>query len=611
MSLNGDFAAAAENGTFPTLAELLAHIQADTTLSERQRKDWASALRSLAKGLGQPVDILRADPVDLRQRLRGVTPAMAGFRPGRWRNVLSLVTGALTHGGIVVVANRLDVEPSPAWQACLGLLELGQERHFHARRFARYCTLRDTSPAAVDAVVLEAYLHDLTRRSLVAEPERAAREVARLWNAAADQHPDWPQQRLPVPDRRPAQSSNFDAYPESLRQDLERWLTWLSDPDPFIDRPFRPLRPVSRATRLRQLRVYLGALVESGLKPTEFVDIASVVTPDRARVGLRILWDRAGGQATQHTFQMASLVLQLARYWAKLPDRDVDSLRSMVLQLRPVHTGMSKRTQRRILAAAENPVRLQALIDLPATLAAAARRAGPPSKRLALLVQTAVLIEILLHAPIRLKNLGALRIGLHLQPTPAGEWALNLAADETKNGTAFSTTFPKEASRLISTYVARYRPLLAVEPRDWLSPGAIFGQPKTLDALRTQVRKAAAVECGLELTPHDFRALCGYLVLREDRGAHGKVQRILGHKNLQTTLAHYSGLEAALAVADYGTLIEGLRDGSPARSARPTSPRRPRAGSPASPGSTPRTAGSAPDRKSTDALPESLTEEVS
>ncbi|WP_198376346.1 site-specific integrase [Neoroseomonas rubea] len=611
MSLNGDFAAAVENGIFPTLAELMARIQADTTLSESRRKDWASALRSLAKGLGQPVDILRAGPVDLRQRLRGVTPAMAGFRPGRWRNVLSLVTGALTHVGIVVVASRIDMEPSPAWQACLGLLEPGPERHFHAWRFARYCSQRDISPAAVDAVVLEAYLHDLTRRSLVAEPERAAREVARLWNAAADQHPDWPQQRMPVPDRRLAQSSNFDAYPETLRQDLERWLAWLADPSPFVNRPFRPLRPMSRATRLRQIRAYLGALIETGLKPEEIVDLAAVVTPARAGQALEVFWKRAGNKATLHTFQLASLVLQIGRHWAKLPDRDVDSLRNMVIQLRPKHAGMSKRTQRRVLAAAENPAHLQALIDLPATLAAAARRAGAPSRRLALLVQTAVLVEILLHAPIRLKNLGELRIGLHLQQTPAGDWALNLAADATKNGTAFSTTFPKEASRLISTYVTRYRPLLAEEPRDWLSPGAIFGQPKTLDALRTQVRKAAAVECGLELTPHDFRALCGYLLLREDRGAHGLVQRILGHKNLQTTLAHYSGLEAALAVTDYGTLIEGLRDGSPVRSARPTRPRKPRAGAPASPGSKPQTAVATPDRKSTDALLESLTEEVS
>lgn len=410
--------------------------------------------------------------------------------------------------------------------------------------------------------------------------------------------------RLPLADGRPPQPLALDDYPAALQKDIERWQAWLSDPDPFIDRPFRALRPVSRATRLRQVRVYLAALVESGLKPEEIIELKSVVTPERARIGLRILWDRVGGVATQHTFQMAGLVLQLGRHWAKLGERDIESLRSIVLQLRPKHFGMSKRTQRRILAAAENPDRLQALIDLPATMAAAARRAGPPSKRLGLLVQTAVLIEVLLHAPIRLKNLGALRIGLQLQLTPTAEWMLTLAADETKNGAPFTTCFPKETSRLISLYVERYRPLLADQPLDWLSPGAVAGRHKTLDALRTQIRDAAADHCGLELTPHDFRSLCGDLVLRKDRGAHGKVQRILGHKNLQTTLAHYSGLEAALAVADYGALVEDLRAGSPTRSTRPS---RSRPKAQAIPGGKTRKTSAACEKNRADAGPDGLT----
>ncbi len=122
------------------------------------------------------------------------------------------------------------------------------------------------------------------------------------------------------------------------------------------------------------------------------------------------------------------------------------------------------------------------------------------------------------------------------------------------------------------------------------------------------MRKAAAVQCGLELTPHDFRSLCGYLVLREDRGAHGKVQRILGHKSLQTTLAHYSGLEAALTVADYGTLIESLRDRSPGRSPRST---RPRAGSQAKSRPKPHTTPSEADDKGADVPLGRLTEDVS
>ncbi len=99
------------------------------------------------------------------------------------------------------------------------------------------------------------------------------------------------------------------------------------------------------------------------------------------------------------------------------------------------------------------------------------------------------------------------------------------------------------------------------------------GQPKTGEALRSQIRKAATTQCGLMLTPHDFRSLTGYLTLRDDRGAHGKVQRILGHKSLATTMAHYSGLEASMAIADCGDLIGTLRVDAMARGAHRKKPR--------------------------------------
>jgi integrase len=141
-----------------------------------------------------------------------------------------------------------------------------------------------------------------------------------------------------------------------------------------------------------------------------------------------------------------------------------------------------------------------------------------------------------------------------------------------------------------------------------LFPGAIPGRPKSGDALRTQVREAAAEHCGLELTPHDYRSLCGYLVLRQDRGAHGKVQRILCHKNPQTTLAHYSGLETALAVADYGALIQDLRDRAPGRHLRSA---RSVNGSRAKPRAKPRATPSEADGKGAGAPIERLPEDVS
>lgn len=478
MSSCGYFRCAAENGTLPSLAELRACFLADETLPEGRRGDWSSAFRSFATGLGQPLEVISSDPVELRRRLRDVTPAVAGSRPGRWRNVLSLVTTALTHLGVIVVQGRIATAPSAEWLAILGLLAPGPERHFHAWRFARYCTLRGILPAAVDDAVLETYRADLERRSLVTEPVRAAGEVARLWNAAAGQHPAWPQCRLTVPDHRQTFSPPLSVYPQTLRDDIERWCVWLGGDDPFTNRPFSPLRATSMATRLRQLRAYLGALVERGVDPTTMVDLASVVTPAMARDILRVFWERAGRTAAAHTFQMAALVLQIGKYWARLPDPDVEALHNMMRQLRTAHTGMSKRTESRVRAAVENEGCLDRLLTLPGLLMDTACRAGPPSERLAQIAQTAILADILLHLPMRLVNLGGLRLGVHLIHGPGGGISVNIPAVETKNRRPISAPLPKDVSKRIAVYVVRFRPLLSPAATDWLFPGAGAGPPQ-------------------------------------------------------------------------------------------------------------------------------------
>ncbi len=569
----GYFRSAAENGTFPPLAELRACFVADESLPEGRRKEWSSAFRSFAKGLGQPLEVISSNPVELRRLLQGVTPAMAGFRPGRWRNVLSLVTTALTHLGIIVVQSRIAAAPSAEWNAILVLLEPGPERHFHAWRFARYCTVRDIQPAAVDDAVLERYLSDLEHRSLVAEPARAAREVARLWNTAADLHPTWPQGRLTVPDHRLTFSPPLSVYPQTLRDDIERWREWLGSSDFKINRPFSQLRPASMATRLRQIRAYLGAMVESGIDPASMVDLASVVTIGRAGQALQVFWERAGRKPSAHTFQMAALVLQIGKHWAKLPEPDVEALRDMRRQLRPKHNGMSPRTEGRLRAAVEDQDRLDRLLTLPGALMNKACRAGPPGPRLAQMAQTAVLIDILLHLPMRLENLGHLRLGVHFIHGSGGRTTVDIAAAETKNDQRITGPLPKEVSKRIEVYIDRFRPFLNLAASDWLFPGAVPGQPKTGEALRSQIRKAAATQCGLVLTPHVFRSLTGYLTLRDDRGAHGKVQRILGHKSLATTMAHYSGLEASMTIGDFGDLMGKLRAGAVARGAYRKKPR--------------------------------------
>ncbi len=358
---------------------------------------------------------------------------MTGHRPGRWRNVLSLVTAALAHAGIVRVQGRIREKPAPDWLAVLGLLETHQQRHFHLWRFARWASSHGVAPTQVDDELIARYRQELKTRSLVTEPARAARDAARYWNMAATTHPGWPQQRLTVPDNRKTYAVPWEAFPASLRHDVEDWATWLGTDDPFLDRDFTPLRPASVAARLRQIRIYLAALVHQGVDPQALDTLAAAVIPARAERGLRFFWEKAGRRPSHHAYHIAGLVMMIARHRARLPAADLDRLRAMADRLRPVAQGLAGRNISR-LRQLEDPQRLDALLTLPARVLDSVRRAGAPSIQLARRLQIAVAIEILLCIPMRLRNLRTLRIGTHLIRGTGGTTFISIPGEEVKNG---------------------------------------------------------------------------------------------------------------------------------------------------------------------------------
>jgi integrase len=557
MSRNVQLASNGQITRETSLAELRARVLADETLPEVRRGEMASALRSLAKALGRPAETIAADPQALRAAINGLTPAMVGMKAGRWRNVLSLVSACLAHFGLVVVQGRIRAAPATDWLAILSLLATGPGEHFHLWRFARYCTQIGIMPDQVSDAVLARYEDDLTSGSLACDPKRAAREVARYWNQAAKAHPTWPQRQLNIPDNRNTYAPPLDAYPESLINDVEAWCAGLGEDDPFADRPFKALKAASVATRRKQLRLLLGALVSQGVNPVELVDLAAVVTPARAELALRFFWEKAGRKATHHTYHLASIVLMIARHWVRgLPEPDVKRLAAMAAQLRPDSSGMSGRNMTR-LRQLEDPTKLLALVNLPALLAAEATRLGPPSIHTARLVQTAVLLELLLHIPMRMANLRGLRIGIHLLRGPKNKVAISVPAHEVKNDVGIEASLSRETAKLLALYINHYLPLLVKGESDYLFPGERPDSPKTYESLRSQIEKVLAQRIGIRFNPHSFRHLAAYITLKHNPGGHGLVQRVLGHKSLHSTMSFYSGLETPAALEAYDELISG------------------------------------------------------
>jgi integrase len=544
--------------TASSLAEIRHFLQADQTIPASRRRDMSSALATVAKALDRPLDAIKANPAELRTALARLTPAMVGLKPGRWRNVHSLLGAALAHFGIVKVQSRLRDKPSAAWMAILPLLGTGVGKRFHLARFARYCSQAGVEPEAVDDGIILRYERDLTEHSLSAEPKRAAREVARAWNAARATHPAWPQQALTVPDNRRIFAPDWGAYPASLTGATETMIARLTDRSPFTDRPGKPHKPASIASLRRHLRAYLGALVQSGIPPEQLVDLAAVVTPERAAIALNYFWEKAGEKPTVYLYKHMSIVLMIARHHARLPPEKIKELEAMVPHLKPEGGRITERNVGR-LRQLDDPAKMQALLELPGRLLAKAKRLGAPSVQTAYEVQTAVMIEILLHLPMRLGNLRGLRLGVHVLHDSRGVIRIVVPESEVKNGTPIDAQLSKATSAMVATYIDTFRPLLA-KGSDYLIPGGKADRPKSDQGTRAQIQRALADHVGIAFHPHAFRHLAAYMILNDNPQAHGLVQRILGHRSLHATMTFYSGLESGAAIAHLDALIARKRE---------------------------------------------------
>jgi integrase len=125
-----------------------------------------------------------------------------------------------------------------------------------------------------------------------------------------------------------------------------------------------------------------------------------------------------------------------------------------------------------------------------------------------------------------------------------------------KNGEPLEVALPAGAAAMVGRYLDRHRPVLGGGAgADWLFPGRTPGRPKSHDALRAQISGVLAERCGLAMHPHLFRHLAALLILRRDPSAHGQAQRVLGHRQLATTMGFYTGLETTRALEHYRDLV--------------------------------------------------------
>jgi integrase len=192
---------------------------------------------------------------------------------------------------------------------------------------------------------------------------------------------------------------------------------------------------------------------------------------------------------------------------------------------------------------------------------AASQRSSAPLKA-AVTAQIAVAIAILTVAPVRLANLGAIKLGVNLiKPDgPDSNYWLTFPDHDVKNRVRLNYPLELYLTRMIDEYVHDYRPiLLRGRNEDWLFPGQHRGAKSNI-LLSGQVTQRIYQATGLRMTVHQFRHAAGALILQSRSGEYELVRQLLGHRNVQTTISAYIGLENIRASEIFSKIVMGHMD---------------------------------------------------
>ena len=541
----------------PSLAWLCQRIEHHSELPRQQRRDMASACNTTAKWFGLSPSAIPASTAFLRKRFERLHPNHVGVTTRRIGNVKSLLLRAIREAGLSSALASYQCPLSPEWQSLYDQID---DKHQRAglSRFLRYCTKQGILPAAVDDVVASNYLQALETESLVTNPRELHRNSCRLWNKVSASIGDWPDNGLTVP----RYNERLYAIPNStislpLQAEIDDYLDRLAGADLFQG-PVRPLKPSSLKTMRRYIVWYLSALHYIGEDVTKIDSLSELCRFDLFVKAMRWHWERAGNKPTSNLASIAWTVRCIAVKHLGCDEQTEAKYREAMIRLRPAQTGLSDKN-RKALRQFDDPAIVQRFLHCPDRLWDQAIKQD--NRRGHLLVQAAIAIELLIYAPIRLKNLADLRLDRHLTSTK-NCCHIHLPAEEVKNAVALDFILPQPVSERVRAYLDRWHHRFGHSASAFLFPG--HHGAKDSSALRKQITRTLFDYTGIRLSPHQFRHVAAKLLLDQLPGHYEVVRKLLGHTNLSTVYGYYSGAETKAATELYDEVILGLKkDGKP------------------------------------------------
>ena len=301
--------------------------------------------------------------------------------------------------------------------------------------------------------------------------------------------------------------------------------------------------------------------VKTGVPIEQLNSLSALLAPNVVEQILDAYWQQNGDTPKAFTIDLAARFVAIARETKCLDDVACEQLEEMCRDLEIYRDGGLTEKNLTLICHVLTPGVWSRVVNLPqAMMADACRQRQHSPIRAAVMAQLAIAIAILIVAPVRLANLTAIRIGTNLiKPGgPDSNYWLVFPDYDVKNRIRLNYPLEQYLTQLIDKYIFEFRPaLLRGRNEDWLFPGQRGGAKQKV-SFSGQITDRIYKATGLRMTVHQFRHAAGAIILKHRPGEYELVRQLLGHRNVQTTINAYIGLESIQASEIFSKIISEL-----------------------------------------------------
>ncbi len=294
------------------------------------------------------------------------------------------------------------------------------------------------------------------------------------------------------------------------------------------------------------------------------------------------LFEANGGRKdTGYLVSVLKAMKKIAIGYAAASEQDVEDIRALIRFYETGRRGIAPKNKTKLREFTES--RIQSTIDLSGTVMAGInaeidRRRKNKRKKTGILpdrldaidiglardIAAVLAHEILLTRAPRSSNVIEARLDwIAFQD---GEAVLSIPAPKVKGRKAgdpdYVVRLGDRASRLMRTYIDKIRPIL-LHPDDKENPylfprqeGGTFESNAPYRGILSRVTRMLHQQVGVQINPHLYRHLIGWIWLKESMDNLPRVQRLLGHTSLKTTVEYYAELDDTLVMDGWQTYLE-------------------------------------------------------